>query len=71
MKFEDAIAEFISLSIDDYVLQDLDRWSTALKINELSTDEKFFKVFFTRQEYRSLIKYRLKYFSDKSLEKKV
>ena len=44
---------------EPYLLQDLERWVERLRLKELSDFERFSRYFKTRQEFRSVIKYRI------------
>jgi serine O-acetyltransferase len=70
MNFTDIASEFYDAVTDDYLTQDLERWTTRLKLTDLSNRQNFIKCFSQRQEFRSVIRYRVKCFSDKSITKK-
>jgi serine O-acetyltransferase len=44
---------------EPYLLQDLERWAERLRLEGLSDFERFSRCFKTRQEFRSVIKYRI------------
>ncbi len=69
MTFTEIASEFYDAHTDDYLTQDLKRWSARLSLTDLSDRESFIKCFSQRQEFRSVIRYRVKCFSDKYITK--
>lgn len=53
--------------LDDFYFQDLKRWKTRLRIDDYSKEESFRHIFRSRQEFRSIIKYRVNQFGEKSV----
>lgn len=65
---ENRIDEIFNL-IDENVLQVLNRWQKRLKVENLDAYEAFKYCFTTRQEFRSVIKYRCEKNENKELIK--
>lgn len=58
------------VSVYDYVLQDLPRWMIKHKKIDESADLAFLRFWSSRQEFRSILKYRIKRFGNSELTAK-
>ncbi|MGD8177149.1 hypothetical protein [Marinimicrobium sp. ARAG 43.8] len=58
---------FPTLLKDDFLLQDLFRWRARLRLEGFSDEDAFVRCFSSRQEFRSMIKYRVARYGDKAL----
>lgn len=50
---------------DEFYFQDVNRWAKRLRIEDYSQDSAFRHIFKSRQEFRSVIKYRVNIFQEK------
>jgi serine O-acetyltransferase len=69
MGFKQGAEFFYEMIKNDYILQDLPRWKERLKITELSERESFIYCFKSRQDFRSLIRYRVKRYDSLELSR--
>lgn len=66
-KFSIHARVFIDEFKDDYFYQDLPRWKSRLRLNELSFEDSFIKIYSSKPEFRAVFHYRIRIFKDKSL----
>ena len=56
--------KLFALLNDDYLTQDFHRWFTRLKILDMTAEDAFQRCFESRQEFRSLMNYRITTFAE-------
>ena len=67
--FHSKILETLDLLQDPFFYQDLERWKKRIRL-EVDDEQAFINIFKNRQEFRSVIKYRVNQFKCAEITKK-